>query len=143
MINRSLRPVCERGNWAPGQPPFSRVLMHTRNLLLRHRNIRSLYWSKNSPRIASKMPYRPPLRFEDGPLVWIDCEMTGLDPKKHKIIGVFMFNFQKCIRINRFRNCCCHYKWRPRTSVSLIVFVRQFFWPVNIPNGTVTKGSIL
>lgn len=32
--------------------------------------------------------YRPALRFEDGPLVWIDCEMTGLDPQKHKIIEI-------------------------------------------------------
>jgi DNA polymerase III epsilon subunit-like protein len=24
----------------------------------------------------------------DGPLVWIDCEMTGLDPSKDKIIEI-------------------------------------------------------
>lgn len=28
------------------------------------------------------------LRSEDGPLVWIDCEMTGLDPKKERLLEV-------------------------------------------------------
>ncbi|KAG6837066.1 hypothetical protein H0H93_015334 [Arthromyces matolae] len=28
------------------------------------------------------------LNFQDGPLVWIDCEMTGLDPKKDKILEI-------------------------------------------------------
>ncbi|KAF8579631.1 oligoribonuclease [Ramaria rubella] len=31
---------------------------------------------------------RAPLRFADGPLVWIDCEMTGLDPQKDKILEI-------------------------------------------------------
>ncbi|TFY70421.1 hypothetical protein EVG20_g2582 [Dentipellis fragilis] len=29
-----------------------------------------------------------PMAFSDGPLVWIDCEMTGLDLRKDKIIEV-------------------------------------------------------
>lgn len=29
-----------------------------------------------------------PLNFNDGPLVWIDCEMTGLDPSKDKILEI-------------------------------------------------------
>jgi oligoribonuclease len=29
-----------------------------------------------------------PLDFNDGPLVWIDCEMTGLDPSKDKILEI-------------------------------------------------------
>lgn len=29
-----------------------------------------------------------PLGFHDGPLVWIDCEMTGLDPKTDRIIEI-------------------------------------------------------
>ena len=29
-----------------------------------------------------------PLDFYDGPLVWIDCEMTGLDPRKDKILEI-------------------------------------------------------
>lgn len=33
------------------------------------------------------MPLKP-LNFNDGPLVWIDCEMTGLDPSKDKIIEI-------------------------------------------------------
>jgi oligoribonuclease len=29
-----------------------------------------------------------PLDFNAGPLVWIDCEMTGLNPQKDKIIEI-------------------------------------------------------
>lgn len=29
-----------------------------------------------------------PLKFDNGPLVWIDCEMTGLNPKKDKILEI-------------------------------------------------------
>lgn len=29
-----------------------------------------------------------PLYFHDGPLVWVDCEMTGLVPGKDKIIEI-------------------------------------------------------
>ncbi|KAG5735161.1 putative oligoribonuclease, partial [Termitomyces sp. T112] len=29
-----------------------------------------------------------PLGFHDGPLVWVDCEMTGLDPRKDKILEI-------------------------------------------------------
>lgn len=28
------------------------------------------------------------LDFRDGPLVWVDCEMTGLDPRKDKILEI-------------------------------------------------------
>ncbi|KZS88251.1 ribonuclease H-like protein [Sistotremastrum niveocremeum HHB9708] len=29
-----------------------------------------------------------PLGFNEGPLVWIDCEMTGLDPKRHRLLEI-------------------------------------------------------
>lgn len=29
-----------------------------------------------------------PLLFDDGPMVWIDCEMTGLNPKKDVLLEV-------------------------------------------------------
>ena len=29
-----------------------------------------------------------PLTFASGPLVWIDCEMTGLDPRTDKILEI-------------------------------------------------------
>ncbi|KAG8816645.1 hypothetical protein FRC19_011896 [Serendipita sp. 401] len=42
-----------------------------------------------------RMAYKPlymekprPLTSQDGPLVWIDCEMTGLDFKKHKLLEI-------------------------------------------------------
>ncbi|KAH0834959.1 ribonuclease H-like domain-containing protein [Lanmaoa asiatica] len=28
------------------------------------------------------------LKFQDGPLVWIDCEMTGLNPKQDKLLEI-------------------------------------------------------
>ncbi|KAF5311256.1 hypothetical protein D9758_018338 [Tetrapyrgos nigripes] len=35
------------------------------------------------------MSYRTqPMNFHDGPLVWIDCEMTGLNPDKDKILEI-------------------------------------------------------
>lgn len=33
------------------------------------------------------MPSKP-LYFHDGPLVWVDCEMTGLNLSKDKIIEI-------------------------------------------------------
>lgn len=33
-------------------------------------------------------PNLKPLYSPDGPLVWIDCEMTGLDPHKDKILEI-------------------------------------------------------
>lgn len=29
-----------------------------------------------------------PLNFQAGPLVWIDCEMTGLNPKHDKLLEI-------------------------------------------------------
>ena len=29
-----------------------------------------------------------PLNYHDGPLVWVDCEMTGLDPRTDKILEI-------------------------------------------------------
>ncbi|KDQ28175.1 hypothetical protein PLEOSDRAFT_1041791 [Pleurotus ostreatus PC15] len=37
--------------------------------------------------MATQPQYRP-LDFYSGPLVWIDCEMTGLNPRKDKIIEI-------------------------------------------------------
>jgi len=39
-----------------------------------------------SPTIMSRA--LKPLHFDDGPLVWIDCEMTGLNPKTDRIIEI-------------------------------------------------------
>ncbi|KAF9501429.1 ribonuclease H-like protein [Pleurotus eryngii] len=36
----------------------------------------------------STQPQHKPLDFYSGPLVWIDCEMTGLNPRKDKIIEI-------------------------------------------------------
>ncbi|KAG1854145.1 ribonuclease H-like domain-containing protein [Suillus subalutaceus] len=34
------------------------------------------------------MSPQTPLDFNSGPMVWIDCEMTGLDPRKDKILEI-------------------------------------------------------
>lgn len=36
----------------------------------------------------SSMTRTTPLSASDGPLVWVDCEMTGLEPKRDKILEI-------------------------------------------------------
>ena len=52
----------------------------------------SRYLSRQLRRFHPSMPSQQqpstPLNFNDGPLVWIDCEMTGLNPSKDKIIEI-------------------------------------------------------
>ena len=40
------------------------------------------------PSMPSDQQLLTPLGFNEGPLVWIDCEMTGLDPSKDKILEI-------------------------------------------------------
>jgi len=35
-----------------------------------------------------KMSPQTPLDFQSGPMVWIDCEMSGLDPRRNKILEI-------------------------------------------------------
>ncbi|KAJ7818211.1 ribonuclease H-like protein [Mycena olivaceomarginata] len=51
-----------------------------RSRSLHIRNVRSL-------RNIRLMDYKP-LSYGDGPMVWVDCEMTGLDPDKDKILEI-------------------------------------------------------
>ncbi|KAI0034699.1 ribonuclease H-like domain-containing protein [Vararia minispora EC-137] len=44
--------------------------------------------SKSRQRVYQSSRDAKPLKFEDGPLVWIDCEMTGLNPQKDRILEV-------------------------------------------------------
>ena len=59
----------------------------------RARGFRLHQWTRNRQLITCRMSmsgvakHGAPLRFADGPLVWVDCEMTGLDPDKDKILG--------------------------------------------------------
>lgn len=56
-----------------------------------------------------------PLDFYAGPLVWVDCEMTGLNYRKDKIIEI-------AARIASLYNLACYsqfnlgpdHKWKPR-----------------------------
>ncbi|KAG2137251.1 ribonuclease H-like domain-containing protein [Suillus cothurnatus] len=54
--------------------------------------LRSLCLSQNyfqNPQFRSfGMSPQTPLDFNSGPMVWIDCEMTGLDPRKDKILEI-------------------------------------------------------
>ena len=36
-----------------------------------------------------------PLDYGSGPLVWIDCEMTGLDPSKDKILEIAVSSYDE------------------------------------------------
>jgi len=51
------------------------------------RNIRTRTLSI-APRNKHYMASQQPLDFYAGPLVWIDCEMTGLNPQKDKILEI-------------------------------------------------------
>lgn len=53
--------------------------------LLRSQPTRSL---RCQPSVRHTMQHSGPLRVEDGPLVWIDCEMTGLEPKRDRILEI-------------------------------------------------------
>jgi oligoribonuclease (3'-5' exoribonuclease) len=45
--------------------------------------------SFQNPQLHSlKMSPQTPLDFNSGPMVWIDCEMTGLDPRRDKILEI-------------------------------------------------------
>lgn len=44
--------------------------------------------SRLSFRTINKMAAPRPLNFYAGPLVWVDCEMTGLNPRKDKILEI-------------------------------------------------------
>lgn len=50
-------------------------------------SLRPRYRALSSLSLAHRMSTRP-LDFYAGPMVWIDCEMTGLDPRKDKVLEV-------------------------------------------------------
>lgn len=58
-------------------------------------------YHKQSRNLMSKVTQRKPLKLKDGPMVWIDCEMTGLDPNTEQLLEVavrrqhFGLNFLK------------------------------------------------
>ena len=54
------------------------------------RQSRRYYQKKRMP---SEKQLSTPLDLNDGPLVWIDCEMTGLDPSKDKILEIAVLRF--------------------------------------------------
>ena len=47
--------------------------------------------STTAPTTTPPTPPKP-LEFADGPLVWIDCEMTGLDPQRDRILEIAVRN---------------------------------------------------
>jgi hypothetical protein len=53
-----------------------------------------------------------------GPLVWIDCEMTGLNPKKDKILEIAV-SAQQHFSLNSISNLSngvgSHHEWQSRT----------------------------
>ena len=52
-----------------------------------HHHSRSLHKPRSLRNIRLKMESRP-LSYGHGPMVWIDCEMTGLDADKDKILEI-------------------------------------------------------
>ncbi|PCH35639.1 ribonuclease H-like protein [Wolfiporia cocos MD-104 SS10] len=68
MIIRRLLPICGRYTTRNLRPASSSHRFFTTNTI--------------------GMNVGKPLDFESGPLVWIDCEMTGLIPRKDKLIEI-------------------------------------------------------
>lgn len=77
---------------------FLRHMRHLSSIL--HRSLRPRYRMLSSlPPLTYRMSTRP-LDFYTGPLVWIDCEMTGLNPRKDKILEIAVGelpDFWQCI----------------------------------------------
>lgn len=63
--------------------PARIFLPHYRNLSVRATRSPDYY-----PRYNSSMASSKTLDFYSGPLVWVDCEMTGLNPRKDKILEI-------------------------------------------------------
>ena len=54
----------------------------------------SLYGLAHSLRTLHTTMQKP-LDYSSGPLVWIDCEMTGLDPTKDKILEIAVSSYDE------------------------------------------------
>lgn len=65
-------------------PPLS-ISQHRYTTPLKFKSISR---TTNTTRMYSTETQEQPLDFNAGPLVWVDCEMTGLNPKKDKIIEI-------------------------------------------------------
>ena len=76
--------------------PQARQLTGTRNY--RKVTIFSKYRGPRTELAVRKMPENT-LGFRDGPLVWIDCEMTGLNPKADKIMEIAVRGLHSIARI--------------------------------------------
>ena len=54
----------------------------------RNRKSKVTIFSTRSPVQMATAQQHKPLKLRDGPLVWIDCEMTGLNPRADKILEI-------------------------------------------------------
>jgi len=92
-------------------------LRHMRHLFsILHRSLRPRYRMLSSlPPLTYRMSTRP-LDFYTGPLVWIDCEMTGLNPRKDRILEIAVGelpDFWQCIWPT-ISLPGSHNEWKPR-----------------------------
>ncbi|KAG2043768.1 ribonuclease H-like domain-containing protein [Suillus americanus] len=66
----------------------NRQITQTYRLSLLRRLCLSQSYFRNPQFHSLGMSPQTPLDFNSGPMVWIDCEMTGLDPRKDKIMEI-------------------------------------------------------
>ena len=94
-----------------GLTRYASVLLVTRHLLhtcdgdeMHRTTILQLYRRLSispKPHRSRIRPFRPSismnrvLDFRDGPLVWVDCEMTGLNPRKDKILEIAVWCYDQ------------------------------------------------
>ena len=64
------------------------MLRQSLKLLSSHRILLPQRYTPFTSRVRMTANLQQPLDFNAGPLVWIDCEMTGLNPKKDKILEI-------------------------------------------------------
>jgi DNA polymerase III epsilon subunit-like protein len=74
--------------------PAFRASTRTRPLQIRTYAGRPLFSPPPVSVYSRQEPMRP-LTAEDGPMVWIDCEMTGLDPRTNRIMEIAVGNMRE------------------------------------------------
>ncbi|KAF5354862.1 hypothetical protein D9756_005441 [Leucocoprinus leucothites] len=98
MCKKLFACACNRLHWNTitgviSENPGPKALQRMRfplSILYRSLRFQSRSYSYNNNRfrpLRYEMSVKP-LDFYAGPLVWIDCEMTGLDPRKDKILEI-------------------------------------------------------
>lgn len=110
----SILPLCKRSIVSRKiySSPASLLLSQPKSI---RTPVSTLLYPRGIQRCALHTAMQKPLDFHAGPLVWIDCEMTGLDPRKDKILEIAVNSIQITSRTVTELAIITgpHYKWKP------------------------------